>query len=478
MRKYYNYIYLSVVAVVTLISTSACEKWLDIVPQTQIESDVAFEKESGFQDALTGVYLKISDQSLYGRELTFGMVDGLAGQFDVAANSNQYYPIVNYQYNGEAFISKNNTLYEKGYNAIANLNNLIANLDKKGEQLFSGVNYAIIKGEAYGLRAMLHFDLIRLYGSSIASEGSTKLAIPYVDVVTTQPQMRLTTQAFMERVLADLDVAAENLKKSDPIIVSNSNNATTYLRDRSYKLNYYAVKALQARAYLYTGNQQNALAAAKEVIDDNVFAWTPSAEIVHSNTGSRNRVYTQELVFCLSINGFSTYVNPYFEAVNLGGTLLGRRSSEYDNLFGGNSDYRYAHITEASADGSVRFSTKLYQPASMLSAFANRMPMIRKSELYYIAAECLAATDPLQAITYLNLVRRQRNSIPDLPTDLDVEDIDREIELEYRKEFISEGQLFYYYKRKNKSQIPDVTILMDDTKYVLPLPDREISYGL
>lgn len=477
MKKYYNYIYFSMVAVVTLITTSACDKWLDIVPQTQIESDVAFEKESGFQDALTGVYLKISEQSLYGRELTFGMVDGLAGQFDIAANSNQYYSTVNYQYNEEAFISKSNEIFEDGYNAIANLNNLIVNLEKKGPQLFSGVNFKTIKGEAYGLRAMMHFDLVRLYGSSLASQGASKLAIPYVATVGTQPQVRLSTKDFMDRVLSDLEVAATELKQSDPIVPANAANASTYLRNRYYKMNYFAVKALQARAYLYAGNLTKALEAAKEVIDQNVFPWSSSAEIVQSNAAMRNRVYTQELIFCLNINGFATYVNPFFEAINLGGTLLARPNNEFTSLFGTADDFRYAHISEATADGSFRFSTKLYQPAGMSAGYANRLPLIRKSELYYIAAECLATTDPGQAITYLNEVRQHRN-IADLSSSLNTAAIESEIELEYRKEFIAEGQLFYYYKRKNKAQIPGVTSVMDDSKYVLPLPDREISYGL
>ena len=47
---------------------------------------------------------------------------------------------------------------------------------------------------------------------------------------------------------------------------------------------------------------------------------------------------------------------------------------------------------------------------------------------------------------------------------------------EYQKEFLSEGVMFYYYKRTGATSIPR-TEEMDDKKYVLPYPDFEIQSG-
>lgn len=473
MKAYTTYLHIGIIALAVCLSS--CEKWLDVAPQTQIEADRVFEKESGFQDALTGVYVKMTDQKLYGRELTFGMLDGLGGQFNGLGTANEYYSTINYDYNQENFITKSGDVFESGYNTIANINMLIANLDSKGPSLFSGVNYHTIRGEAYGLRAFLHFDLVRLYGSAIAANGETALAIPYMDAVGVTPKERLTTRAILHRVIADLEIAAEELRAYDPIVPANAANATTYLRDRYLKFNYYAVKALQARVYLYAGDKERALAAAKAVIESNVFEWTPSSEIATTVEGNRNRVFTQELIFSLYINGMSTITSPFYDE-GVSGALLKRSDFDYSNLFDNKDDYRFVYLTKYSDAVWARYSTKLVQPPSSQAAFTNRMPMIRKSELYYIAAECLFETNPQEAINYLNAVRTHRNA-GELSSSLSSADVAGEIKNEYRKELIGEGQIFYYYKRMNAAQIDGVYITMTENTYVLPLPDREISYG-
>ncbi|MFD2556550.1 RagB/SusD family nutrient uptake outer membrane protein [Sphingobacterium tabacisoli] len=474
MEAYKKYIHVGLF-VLTLVFSS-CEKWLDVPPQTQIEADKVFEKESGFQDALTGVYVKMTSQSLYGRELTFGLVDGLGGQFYGLGSANQYYSTINYDYDEANFIAKSEAVFKDSYNIIANINLLIQNLNEKGSGLFTGVNYHTIRGEAYGLRALLHFDLVRLYGSSIASKGETALAIPYMEAVGTLPKERLTTRALLNKVIADLEVAEQELATYDPIVPAHSANATTYLRDRNLKLNYYAVKALQARVYLYAGDKAKALVAARAVIESNVFDWTPSSQIATTVEGQKNRVFTQELIFSLYINGMSAITSPFYDE-EVSGNLLSRSGTDYVALFDDKFDYRFEYLTTpAEKLWDIRYSTKFVQPTSSQAAFMNRMPMIRKSELYYIAAECLAETDPAGAIAYVNEVRAHRNTAA-LSSLLNTTQVEQEIKREYRKELIGEGQLFFYYKRKNASQIDGKFVTVNDDMYVLPLPDKEISFG-
>lgn len=456
------------------LSLSSCEKWLDIKPQTEIESDVVFEKEIGFQDALTGVYITLTDQSLYGQEMTFGLLDVLAGQYRPFTQSQTYYGASTYNYNEETFISRSERIFSNMYNAVANLNNLIVNINEKGSSIFSGGHYHTIRGEAYGLRAMLHFDLVRLYGSSMAAQGETKRAIPYVDTIDLATKPRLTTQAILERVLADLEIAADELRQGDPIVPGNETLATTYLRGRNYKLNYYAVKALQARVHLYAGDREQAHLAAQEVIDSNVFPWTPSGEIANSSETNRNKVFTQELIFELPITGLGTRANTYFDPDNPGNFMS--FSEGFSTLFNVDLDYRGRYLAQPIAGEGRYYSIKLTQPTGMIIAYVNRMPMLRKSEIYYIAAESLAESAPSEALTYLNEVRARRN-LNALPSDLSTAAILDEINLEYRREFFNEGQLFFYYKRNNVESITGVATSMNESTYVLPLPDSEIIYG-
>ena len=46
-----------------------------------------------------------------------------------------------------------------------------------------------------------------------------------------------------------------------------------------------------------------------------------------------------------------------------------------------------------------------------------------------------------------------------------------------KKEFIAEGQLFYFYKRKNLTTIPFTAQTMNRETYIFPMPDNEYEFG-
>lgn len=45
-----------------LTLTVSCDNWLDVRPQTEVKVDDNFKTAQGFKDALTGIYLLMSDQ--------------------------------------------------------------------------------------------------------------------------------------------------------------------------------------------------------------------------------------------------------------------------------------------------------------------------------------------------------------------------------------------------------------------------------
>ena len=101
--------------------------------------------------------------------------------------------------------------------------------------------------------------------------------------------------------------------------------------------------------------------------------------------------------------------------------------------------------------------------------------------MYYIAAECRLEPgenyDRDMALEYLSTVRDHRGITQDLPTTLTDEEIGKEIYKEYRKEFVGEGQIFFYYKRKGMERIPGYNGIMTDQQYQYPMPDDEIILG-
>ena len=139
------------------------------------------------------------------------------------------------------------------------------------------------------------------------------------------------------------------------------------------------------------------------------------------------------------------------------------------------NDYRYLRGYEQ--DGDNRYLCKFWHYEN--GRYNDVYPLIRMSEAFYIAAECLKDTDPAQAIALLNEVREARNlaSYP-LPETLTADEIQNEIYKEYRKEFVGEGgQLFFYYKRLNASSIPGAGVVPSKSVYVLPIPSTDQEFG-
>ena len=81
------------------------------------------------------------------------------------------------------------------------------------------------------------------------------------------------------------------------------------------------------------------------------------------------------------------------------------------------------------------------------------------------------------ALERLNKVRQQRGITEDLSESLSDAEVKAEILKEYRKSFLSEGQLFYLYKRWGEKTVAGYAQEMSDKQYVLPYPDSEIING-
>ena len=144
----------------TMLGLMSCSDWLDVSPKTSIPTDKQFESESGFKDALTGIYLKLGTTTLYAGDLTYAYSDELAGLYSdyPGYNTNAVFDqsiVFDYE---NMFLSKKNGIYSTMYNIIANINNFLEYVDKNKDVLVTERYYETMKGEALGLRAFLHFD--------------------------------------------------------------------------------------------------------------------------------------------------------------------------------------------------------------------------------------------------------------------------------------------------------------------------------
>ena len=479
-----------------ITAMTSCKKWIDVRPQTEIRDDVFFSKESGFTNAINGVYLLMGDPALYGREMTCGMVDVLGQVYSLRTQfgAQVYIDGQSFLYTRPAVQAITDAIWQNAYTAIANVNNVIENFQKTDSTRFSNGNYSLLQGEAYALRAFLHFDLARLYAPSYVA-GKTLSAVPYVTAFRPQSVARSTVAEVMDKVVADLK-KADSLLVNDPIDVTGATAAV--LTDRRQKMNKYAVKALLARVYLWMGDQPRALEYARQVIAaaPQKFPWITRGVVATATEEARNRIFSTEIIFNLQVTNIANNIRTTTFVLDTLSSPFGGRSTalqvvDYTRAYeqyetnatnggAGGTDLRWLYLirkyTTATTPVSTAFYGKLYQYSGMPVESARRMPLLRISEMYYIAAECTKQSDAVGAVGYLNQVRINRN-LPPLAETLTAEQIEQEILKEYRKEFPLEGQMFFYYKRLDKATIPGAPATFDRSMYVVPLPLNELEFG-
>lgn len=478
-------------ALMLVLLASSCKKgWLDVTSGSEVRSDEQFKSESGFKDALMGVYLGMTNKSAYSQDMTWNMVDIMGQQYAAlpVGTSAPYAYFQTYTYKNltvDPIIEAN---WNQSYQTIANVNNALSNIDKN-KSVLNPVSYSIIKGELLGLRAFLHFDLMRLYGyGNIAkrSDLAAKFAIPYVKDFKKEVTPQLSYAETFGLLNKDIDEAI-TLLKEDPIYNNPKKPASYYTeinRDgfynkREQRLNYYAARALQARILLWEGGNENLAKAALSA--EEVIKYTSARLVSSASAASADPVLYPEHLFTLNVLGFLDLVNPYLDmtATNAKALYLSnaRAAELYEtaNAQIGLVDYRYNTLLSQQARGFA--IVKLQQKLSV--ATRNNMPLIRLPEMYYIAAEAYVNVNPAQSIAYLNTVRTSRGIIKNIPAGSTADVILAELEKEYRKEFVMEGQLFFYYKRLGKTTFPGLgpNVIASDNIYVLPYPASEIELG-
>lgn len=459
------------------LATIGCNDWLDVQPKSQVKEEELFKSESGFREALIGIYTLMGRATTYGGNNTMGFMDMIAQTY--SSVNGEYMKALSYDYKDKAVKDIIDTMWNSNYNAIANCNYLLKNIAGNGSVMNKNLRQ-LIEGEALALRAFLHFDLLRGYAPSYKM-GKDEPAIPYVREVTNSPVAQSTVAQTLGYILQDLKNAQALLKPVDPIGPASgeysekeSLEMNDYITDdgfwlyRQSRLNYYGVTALMARVYSYAEDATNALICAREVIESKRFELLTDQHLTEdkNTTERRNWSYLQSMAAREYIS--SLYV---YDLKKGRSELYFKDLSTYDCMI---SKQRKSNIFE-NVDLDIR-SKKLFAiPSGSQKEYVckyetgNRIPLLKLSEMYLIAAE--ASGD----ISYLEKLRSHRGyANQPLPAGADLQ---TELQKEYRKEFVAEGQLFYYYKRKNLTTIPFTAQTMNRETYIFPMPDNEYEFG-
>lgn len=466
-----------------LLLFSACNSWLDVQPYDQISEDELVSTQEGFQKVLNGIYIELNDDNLYGSALTVEMVEILGGAYEIGSDANVWsnYPdLKSYNYGTEYWRGRLDATWNKAYALILNCNKLLANMDVHKE-LFTGNNYNIIKGEALALRAMLHFDMFRLFGP-VYSRNKEMVCIPYYTEQKLNPEPLLPASKVVENIIADLE-EAKNMLAEDPVITQGTmmesvdDGTSNFLRYRVLRLNYYAVTGLLARVALYAGMREVAFNNAVEVIRASNKGTFPFVDrsLVAGSPEDPDRIFSSEVLFALSHMSRNQLFKNYFDPARstyvfkMETNLLNNRI--YGGLaeYGGSQDDYRCRVNWVTV-GSNRYFYKYSDMVNTGNIRNTMIPMLRLGEMYLIAAESQSA-NLAGGTSYVNTLRSNRGvrNISSLTYDL--------LKYEYIRELYGEGQLFFMYKRLFApviwSDIDSQNPSPSDDIFILPLPDTE-----
>lgn len=476
-------IYLFLLSALALTTTTSCEDFLDVRPKGEKVENDQFETASGYEDAIYGVYGYIGDQSLYGMDMLWAVPEVLAQNFK--GSSTEMGDLAKYKYeDNSALESRFSKIWTRAYTAIGYANNILQNLD--GKSTAELPLYNLYRGEMLGVRAMLHFDLLRFF----APTDQSKRGIPYVKTFNFSVKPFSTVGECLNFIIADL-TEAESLIAGEEVIVYPRNNEQyeNFNNWRETHMNVYAIKALLARVYWYKGDMAKAAEYAEAVINSNRFPLVEPTQVqdhiagVLSNEETIFGIYSQEyLSFC------SDYLYNYtsFKSYCVYANISDKESypqawSEVYNkdVSSTSQDFRKNYFRNANSIVKclklVDYPTIENNNVSTRPELIPGISLINVSEMYLIAADALLESNYSKALSYFNAETTSRGLTP-LTTETLTAD---RIYNEYHKEMFGEGQHWFNMKRLNKDIISNAesrTIPANESIYVLPIPQEEFEY--
>lgn len=437
-------------------SLSSCvNDWLDVAPSDGTDAGAALTSSSDLAAARTGMYKALKGNSslvdYYGQQF-FVYGDVHAGddyQYNNLGGSNRasFYYDMNYQTASE-FTSSSNVAWKSPYIVIGRANRIIAAaeggaLSDAAEAKATIDQYA---AEAKVLRALAHFDLVRIYGKPYTEDQGASLGVPLVTEVleSNAKPARSTVAEVYTQVVKDLTEAI-------------SSNALATETEPGY-VSVWGAKAILSRVYLNMGDYANALSVAEDIIKYSGAAlWTRDQYFKAWDASTPNE---SEFLFRLNVTG-STDNNDLNGIGNLqqrdGYKEMVATKKFVDMLTSDPKDVRNGMFLPATAAKEVAtygtnkvFLNKLRGQGGN-SRNVTIVPIIRLSEVYLTAAECaFRNNDKTKAVEYLNdLVKNRTTTEASLAT---VDNITLErILIERRKELIGEGQRYFDALRNNET---------------------------
>ena len=475
--KKIKYIALGVFA--TLLS-SCGNDWLDLQSSTAIETDGSLTELRDFEFVLNGAYSSMQSSSYYGADM-FCYGDLRGDDMKSYKSSSTNVSFYTFKYNKTNGPSGFWGMY---YGIGKNLNILFRDIEKiklvpdreittpKLEKLTEQEYYNDLKGEALAIRALLLFDMTRIYGYPYLKDNGASLAVPIIDKVVEDKNIKPSRNTTAQCYKAITDDLTDAVKLLRPV-------------KKEGKINKWGAMTLLSRVYLYMGNDKE--------------AYDVAAEAIKGAEKQGYKLWTNDEYAKIWATPFNSEL--LFEIVNLttdspGKSSIGYLSTKYnliatekywkDYMKDNSDDVRSQMVSTASS--SKPYCLKYPAQGSKSYEDAN-IPVFRLSELYLNAAEAglKKGTNLEEAQSYLNDIISRRTTDTSQQVSTETFTLDRILK-ERRKELVGEGEIFYDYlrnglaiERKGSWHLETLKafnaqkIEATDLRIALPIPQSEID---
>ena len=460
-----------------LLGIVSCKKTeLDLFPYNQIETSQAFNTEPDVTLALNGMYAGLRTSGSYFVNGTWNIMADVLSDNLIPDRSGPgrgtLLTFSEWRYTGQNTYS----LMQGGYTIIRRANAILENIEKFKEGAFK--NNA--KGEALALRAMVYFDMSRVYAKTYENASATDSVMPYI--TSTDPTIKPSKEpvkGFYEKVIADLESAKSLIGTTNGI----------------YRFNKAAVSGLLSRVYLYKGDMAACIAASNDALGA-----TPNV----GTLAVFPRIWVDDPTANAAVlfkvrNTVSDNLNA--QGVNYYQTVGGEKKAEYVITY----DFRQLYVSE-----DIRTATYLQQNSFVGKSFNNVIKyngrpgdpdgvvdgkVIRTAEVLLNRAEAYYRSSPSNPVAALaDLVLLKTNRYKDyVPETLTGVALLNEIYLQRRLELAFEGDRFWDLKRRNLPVTRDAvhgdladgggipfvftTLPAGDFKFQLPYPVEEVNFN-
>ncbi len=455
---------------------SACS--IDKKPYNGLPEDAVLQNAQGLRAATDGNYMFIKDSD-YTRNLY--IMNEYPGDNVTLSGTTTDPLFLTYTYRRTSDQGNALQIYRKGYQAIVGCNKVIGAI-KEG----SSKELDQILGENLFLRAMVHFDLVRLFGRPYTQSPETNLGIIIkTDTRADDNASRATVKEVYAFVVSELQKAAR---------LMTVNRTNSYASPA-------AANALLSRVYLYMNDNANAIKYADLVIAEGRFALATPTQVpdFYAVENEQNK----EIIFAIkhtlkddrtwSSIGSMYYTSP--GGVGWGEVYASQAFQDLVNKYPNDQrrSYLVRKLTAQGAQEKRNGIDKVY-----VTKFSNQAGLptlsspvvLRLAELYLNRAEAYAKLgESAKAIDDVNLIRRRAGlsgtdlyaptDLKGLPSVLDVVLQERRVELAF------EGHRPYDLFRNNRSLVRNYpgyhntatgqqTVPPDDKQVVHLVPESEL----